>query len=114
MGARTLDGARAGLPKTLHAVTARTGNRLLAMGRVVGDGGTSVQLVDVAVHPDAQGQGLGSEITRRLVAWCEARLPPTCHISLVASDRAAPLYQSHGFRPCRGLDRYADPASPPP
>ncbi|MEM7491491.1 MAG: GNAT family N-acetyltransferase [Pseudomonadota bacterium] len=112
LGSRGLDAAGAGLPRSLYAVTAREGDVLVAMGRVVGDGGAFVQLVDVAVHPDAQGRGLGREVTRRLVAWCEAILPPSCHVSLVASERAVPLYLAHGFRPCRGFDRYAGPMRP--
>ena len=78
------------------------------MGRVVGDGGCFVQLVDIAVRPDHQRQGLGKEVTSRLLAWCEGTLPPTCHISLVASEAAVPLYERFGFEPSRGMDRYAD------
>ncbi|MFO6464409.1 GNAT family N-acetyltransferase [Jannaschia sp. KMU-145] len=109
LGARSLAAARTALPASLHAVTCREEERLLGMGRVVGDGGCFVQLVDIAVHPDAQGRGLGRAITRRLVAWCEARLDPTCHIALVSSTRAVPLHATEGFAACRGMDRYADP-----
>ncbi len=114
LGPRSVAAARIGLSATLHAVTVRDGDALVAMGRVVGDGGCFVMLVDIAVHPDAQGRGLGREITRRLVAWCEATLPPDCHISLVSSARAVPLYEAEGFRPCRGFDRLADRARCPP
>jgi len=103
-----LEGARAALPNSLCAATARHGQALVAMGRVVGDGGCFVQLVDIAVDPAWQGRGLGREITGRLIGWCEANLPSTCHISLVARERAVPLYESFGFQPTRGLDRYAD------
>ena len=81
---------------------------------MVGDGGCFALLTDIAVHPDRQGEGLGREVTARLVAWCEASLPPECHLSLVSSERAAPLYAKHGFRPTRGMDRYADPSRVPP
>lgn len=115
LGPRSLDAARIGLAATLHAVTGHDGAAMVAMGRVVGDGGCFVLLVDIAVHPSAQGRGLGREVTARLVAWCEATLPPDCHISLVSSERAVPLYRRFGFRATRGMDRYADPtrAAPP-
>jgi GNAT superfamily N-acetyltransferase len=32
------------------------------MGRVIGDGGTTFQIVDIAVDPDYQGQGYGRVI----------------------------------------------------
>ena len=112
LGPRSAAAARLALPASLHAVTARTDGRLVAMGRVVGDGGCFAQIVDVAVAPEAQGAGLGREVVRRLVAWCEAALPGCCHLSLVSSARAVPLYEAAGFAACRGLDRYADPARP--
>ena len=51
------DAAVDALPRSLHAVTLRHDGRLVGMGRVVGDG-LHVQVVDIAVHPDVQGQGL--------------------------------------------------------
>lgn len=113
LGPRSLDGARVGLQAGLVTMTLYDGNRLLGMGRVVGDGGCFVQLVDIAIHPSIQGLGHGAEVTRRLVAWCEANLPPTCHVSLVSSARAIALYAAQGFSPCRGMDRYADPDRSP-
>lgn len=114
LGPRSLKAARIARPATLHAVCARDGGGLVAMGRVVGDGGCFALLTDIAVHPDRRGAGLGRQVTARLVAWCERHLPPDCHISLVASGRAVPLYARHGFRPARGMDRYADPTRMPP
>lgn len=114
LGPRSLDAARRALPNTLHAVTLTEGGKLIAMGRVVGDGGCFVLLTDIAVHPDHQGRGLGWAVTERLMQWCEATLPPDCHISLVSSARAVPLYERFGFRRTRGMDRYADPDRTPP
>lgn len=35
------------------------------MGRVIGDGGTTFQIVDIAVDPDYQGQGYGRVILEK-------------------------------------------------
>lgn len=108
LGERTLKAAQQALPNTLFATSIYDQtDQLIAMGRVVGDAGCFVQLVDIAVHPDAQGQGLGRRITASMVAWCETNLPPCCHVSLVSSERAVPLYTGFGFEPTRGMDRYA-------
>ena len=109
LGERSADGARIGLPASLFIVTVREAGTLVAMGRVIGDGGCFALLADVAVAPEAQGCGLGSGITSKLVDWCEAHLPATCHISLVASPRALKLYEAFGFEETSGMDRYADP-----
>ena len=49
--------AAAALPRSLHAVTIRDGERLIGMGRVVGDG-LHVQVTDIAekidISPDAK------------------------------------------------------------
>jgi GNAT superfamily N-acetyltransferase len=46
---------------------AYSGGVLAGAGRALADGLDCAYLADVAVHPDHQGRGLGSEIIRRLV-----------------------------------------------
>ena len=41
------------------------------MGRVIGDGGTAFQIIDIAVHPSYQGQGFGKEILKQVMAFIE-------------------------------------------
>ncbi|HET9971725.1 MAG TPA: GNAT family N-acetyltransferase [Streptosporangiaceae bacterium] len=46
---------------------AYAGDHLAGAGRVLADGLDCAYIADVAVHPDHQGRGLGTEIIRRLV-----------------------------------------------
>jgi GNAT superfamily N-acetyltransferase len=39
----------------------------IAMGRIIGDGGCFFQVVDIAVLPAYQGQGLGTQIMAALM-----------------------------------------------
>ena len=39
------------------------------MGRVIGDGGTTFQIVDIAVDPDYQGQGYGRVILEKIMEY---------------------------------------------
>ena len=48
---KTQAAAEAGLPNTWFAVTIRHEGRAVGMGRVIGDGGTAFQIVDIAVEP---------------------------------------------------------------
>ncbi|MEM6342013.1 MAG: GNAT family N-acetyltransferase [Pseudomonadota bacterium] len=114
LGKRSVEAAQVALPNTLYFEACWEADRLVGMGRAVGDGGCFVQLVDIAVAPTHQCQGIGRSITSRLVTWCKANLPATCHVSLVSSERAVALYQVHGFQLCRGLDRYASSDLCPP
>lgn len=106
LGDRDAEAARRGLPHTLHAVTVRDGGKLIAMGRIIGDGGTFVQVTDIGVDPAYQGQGIGTEVVRRLNAWCDTHLPPTCYISLIADPGAERLYERAGFSFVTGMCRH--------
>jgi len=55
-----------GLPNSLYAVQFRLDGELIAMGRVIGDGGCFFQIVDIAVDPAHQGQGLGRRIMEHI------------------------------------------------
>ena len=105
LGPRSPEAAERGLAQGLFAVTVWDGHRLIGMGRVVGDGGCFAQIVDIAVHPDRQGAGLGAEILARLLTWCEAHLPKSCYLSLIANPAAASLYRRAGFDEALGMGR---------
>ena len=95
---RTEEAARRGLPGSLWAITVRDHDgRLIGMARVVGDGGCSYLVVDVIVHPEFQGQGIGSEMMRRMDAWIDRAVPRGAMISLLADVPGRKLYERHGF-----------------
>ncbi|WP_138965245.1 GNAT family N-acetyltransferase [Streptomyces sp. YIM 121038] len=95
---RTVEQASAGLPHTWHAVTVYAGGEPVGMGRVVGDGGCVFQIVDMAVLPAHQGQGLGKQIMAALVGELERRAPEGAYVSLIADGDARFLYEKFGFR----------------
>ncbi|WP_224447275.1 GNAT family N-acetyltransferase [Haloprofundus salilacus] len=104
MSSRSPEGAERGLPNTLFAATAfavETGGTETAvgMGRVVGDGGTVYQIVDMAVHPDHQGEGLGTKIMEELVAFLDEDAPPNAYVNLVADVDG--FYERFGFEETR-------------
>ncbi len=93
------EAARRGLPGTLHAMVVRHEGRAVAMGRVIGDGGAFFQVVDMAVEPEHQGQGLGKAIFAELTRWLRRNAPDTAYVSLVADGDARHLYAKFGFEP---------------
>ena len=96
---KTQAAAEAGLPNTWFAVTIRYQGGVVGMGRVIGDGGTAFQIVDIAVEPEHQGKGLGKQIMAALVAHIHANAPTTAYISLIADGDARHLYAKFGFEP---------------
>jgi len=93
------EAAERGLPATLFAVVIEADGGAVGMGRVIGDGGTAYQVVDIAVLPPHQGQGLGKRIVAALVDWLHATAPKSAYVSLIADGPAKDLYSQYGFEP---------------
>lgn len=69
--------------------------RLIGAGRVVGDGLDCAYMADVAVHPEYQGAGIGTEIVSRLVQMSSEHRK----IILYAAPGKEDFYRRLGFRP---------------
>src|SRR5215470_13010653 len=72
---------------------AYAGGTLAGAGRVLADGLDCAYIADVAVHPDHQGRGLGTEIIRRLVALAQGHKK----IILYANPGTESFYRRLGF-----------------
>ncbi|MNO42434.1 Acetyltransferase (GNAT) family protein [compost metagenome] len=104
LSARSVEGAAIGLENSLFAVTLYAREELVGMGRVIGDGGCFMQIVDIAVRPDFQGRGLGKMVMKELMDYLNREAPPKSFVSLLADVPADQLYMKFGFR-------YAQPRS---
>ena len=96
---KTQAAAETGLPNTWYAVTVAQDGRTVGMGRIIGDGGTAFQIVDIAVEPEHQGKGLGKRIVAALVDHLRANAPASAYVSLIADGDAQYLYAKYGFAP---------------
>jgi GNAT superfamily N-acetyltransferase len=96
---KSAEGAAIGLPRSIFGVVVRKDDRVVGMGRVVGDGGLMLQVTDIAVEPAHQGRGLGKAIMARIAAFLEETLPDGAYVSLIADGDAHRLYNQFGFEP---------------
>ncbi len=92
---KTAEAAQAGLPNSLFAMTLVREGRDIGMGRIVGDGGCNFEIVDIAVHPDFQGNGYGRLIMEEIMAYLNEHAPPGAYVSMVADEPA--FYKKFGF-----------------
>jgi len=99
MSDRSPASVAAGLPNTFFGVVARVDGQVVGMGRIIGDGGTAFQLVDIAVEPAFQGRGIGKAIVARLVDHLNTNAPKGAYVSLIADGNAHYLYAKFGFQP---------------
>ena len=97
LSGKSTEAAQLGLAGTLFAVCVRDNDRLIGMGRVIGDGGCYYQIVDIAVQPDYQRQGIGYRIMESLMGYLREHAPKSAYVCLIADHGAPFLYQKFGF-----------------
>jgi ribosomal protein S18 acetylase RimI-like enzyme len=85
------------LQGSAHAVLARLGPAGEVVGFItaISDGVSCAYIPHLEVRPDFQGQGVGSELVRRLLG----RLGELYMIDLVCDRDLAPFYERLSFRP---------------
>jgi ribosomal protein S18 acetylase RimI-like enzyme len=99
LSAKTREQAEKGLPNSWCGVRVIHGGATIGMGRVIGDGGTAFQIVDIALEPAHQGKGLGKAIMQALMDRLNAEAPQGAYVSLIADGDAKHLYAKYGFEP---------------
>ena len=97
LSAKTQEGASIGLPNTWFGVTLVFEDQAVGMGRIIGDGGTAFQVVDIAIEPAHQRKGLGKRIMAALMEQLATKAPEGAYVSLIADGDAKFLYAQYGF-----------------
>ena len=96
LSAKSLKAASIALPNSLYGVCIRENNTLIAMGRVVGDGACNFEVVDVAVNPSYQGQGLGRMVMEHIDAYLASVALEGSYVSMIADEPI--FYEKLGYR----------------
>ena len=99
LSARSREASKMGLANSIYSVIIRsnTDQKLIGMGRIIGDGGTAYQIVDIAVHPTEQGKGLAKRIMELLMKHVHDEFDPQAYVNLIADSPADKLYAQFGF-----------------
>jgi N-acetylglutamate synthase-like GNAT family acetyltransferase len=97
MKERKIESAEKGIPNSLFWIILRSNGKLIGMGRVVGDGGTVVQITDIAVDPEHQGKGYGSYIFDQIQKFILEEIPDDAFVCLFAEKEIILFYQTKGF-----------------
>jgi aralkylamine N-acetyltransferase len=92
LGGREGDKVRRAFERSSLVCFAMHGSRLIAAGRALSDFEYHAMIYDVAVDPDHQRGGIGSQLMRELLS----RLP-VWRVLLIADADAQPFYQRLGF-----------------
>jgi GNAT superfamily N-acetyltransferase len=81
-----------------RVVTAWAGDRLVGMARIVSDGEFCVYLPEILLCPEYQGQGLGTELMKRVLAGYEH----VQTVALLADAGNDAFYERFGFQTVDG------------
>ena len=88
--------AQVGLDHTWFLLVGKDGDRTVSCLRVLGDGGYCMLIDDVMVHPDYQGQGIGTQLMQRMLARLEQQ--GVYMVSVIYGEEALrPFYEKFGF-----------------
>lgn len=94
---KTPAAAEIGLKNSLYSVMITEEDKVIGMGRIIGDGGCFCQVVDICVIPEKQGKGIGKIIMSNIMQYVKTSLPDSCYTSLIADGDASFLYEKFGF-----------------
>lgn len=94
-----IESAIKGLPNSTFAcsIIHEETNSTIGMGRIVGDGGCFLLIVDIAVLPEHQKKGLGKVIMENLLGWIKENAKGV-FVTLLADGKAKHLYARYGFK----------------
>lgn len=91
-GVAAIDGAWS----AWHVVDESSGVAV-GMGRAIGDGGWYFHIIDMAVLPSHQRQGIGAAVLQALLDDIASRSPANPYVTLMADGPGRKLYRRFGF-----------------
>lgn len=92
-GVRTPEDIKASFLTSSYICIVKKKNEIIGFGRTVDDGKYYANLVDIAIHPDYQGQGIGKKIVEAI----SEQLVGYHFITLTAAPGKAGFYEKIGW-----------------
>ncbi len=84
------------LENSWYSISYFNNNQLIGFGRIICDGIVHALILDVIIHPDHQGKGIGKKIMDRLVTKCKEH--KVRDIQLFSAKNKAGFYEKLGFK----------------
>ena len=91
------------LKNSMYSISIEIDEKIIGMGRIVGDGARNFYLQDINVHPNYQGQGIGKIIVAKLLEYIESYTDSInfkkcrLQIGLMAAKGKENFYELFGF-----------------
>ena len=85
------------LENDLFSICVSDNDKIIGMGRIVGDGAIYFYIQDVIVLPEYQGKGVGKLIMNHIEAFLNKNASNNSFIGLMAADGVTEFYQKFGY-----------------
>ena len=85
---------------SLFGVVAVANNKVIGMGRVVGDGLLINYIQDLIVRPEYQKQAIGRRLMEAIMGELARRAVPGSDVALISAPQAIRFYESFSFERC--------------
>jgi GNAT superfamily N-acetyltransferase len=85
------------LANALYSVVALDSDKVVGIGRVIGDDGLYYYVQDLIVCPNYQGKGVGKKLMAKLMDFIQSHACPGSIIGLMAAPGLENFYKEFGF-----------------
>lgn len=87
------------LANSYATFSVKSGDKVIAMARLLGDGAMSFFLKDMVVEPEYQGSGIGRLLLRHVEEYIHAQLQPGWegYLQLVSAKEKEKFYKKLGY-----------------
>ena len=92
-----LDAIKRGFANSLYHISARKNGKLIAMGRIIGDGSVYFYLQDIIVSKEYQGKGIGTMIMDRIMNYINTTAMNNARVGVFAAPDKEPFYKKFDF-----------------
>jgi len=90
--------AERALKNSVFTVTVKSSDKVVGMGRIVGDGAIYFYIQDVIVHPSYRRMGMGQEIMNTLVEYLKENAPNKASVGLFIANVKENFYEKYDFK----------------
>jgi len=87
-----------GLENSLYSVAVVENGKVIAIGRVIGDGGLYFYIQDLMVHPEYQNKGIGKSLIKKLMDYIISNAKSGAFVGLMAAKGLKKFYEPYGFK----------------
>jgi len=87
------------LGNSIYSLAVMSGDEIVGMGRILGDGGAYFYVQDIIIKPPYKQLDVGKMIMADIMLWLEQNAPENAFIGLMAASGTHQFFERFGFEP---------------